>query len=212
VNLSVAIAFTAGAFRLDVETEIGSGLTALVGPSGAGKTTLLKVIAGLTRPARAVITMDQATIVNTTTGAWVPAHRRRIGYVFQEPRLFPHLSVKQNLLYGQWCRRRVAGGLPAAEVTALLNLEPLLARYPLRLSGGERQRVALGRALLSKPALLLMDEPLASVDQAHRLEILPYLHRVRSEHAIPTVYVTHTMAEVTGADRIIELEHGRVRV
>jgi molybdate transport system ATP-binding protein len=158
-----------------------------------------------------MIRLDRDVLVDTAGGTWRPPHRRRIGYVFQEPRLFPHLTVRQNLLYGRWFRQAPAGGLAPAGVIDLLNLGPLLARHPSRLSGGERQRVALGRALLARPALLLLDEPLASVDQAHRAEILPYLDRIRAEHAVPAVYVTHTWAEIAGrADHVIELRDGQV--
>jgi molybdate transport system ATP-binding protein len=141
----------------------------------------------------------------------VPPHRRRVGYVFQDPRLFPHLTVRQNLLYGRWFTPRVPGSAKPDDVVDLLNLAPLLQRRPSRLSGGEQQRVALGRALLATPRLLLLDEPLASIDQAHRMEILPYLDRFRTEHHIPTVYVTHTWAEIASrADHVVRLDAGRV--
>jgi molybdate transport system ATP-binding protein len=211
VSLAVEITHTTGRFHLDVQLQLGAGFTALVGPSGAGKTTVLNVIAGVLRPDRARIHLDQEVLADTATRTWRPPHQRRIGYVFQEPRLFPHLTVRQNLLYGRWCRRRVAGGLLPDDVIGLLNLGSLLTRRPSRLSGGEKQRVALGRALLAKPALLLLDEPLASVDQAHRAEILPYLDRIRAEHAVSAVYVTHTWAEVSGrADHVVELRDGAV--
>jgi molybdate transport system ATP-binding protein len=211
VSLAVDVTHTAGPFHLDVHLQLGAGLTALVGPSGAGKTTILNVIAGVLRPDKARIQLDRDVLADTAARTWRPAHRRRIGYVFQEPRLFPHLTVRQNLLYGQWFRRYIGGGLLPADVIDLLNLGSLLARRPSRLSGGEKQRVALGRALLAKPALLLLDEPLASVDQQHRAEILPYLDQVRAEHAVPAVYVTHTWAEVSGrADHVVELRNGAV--
>jgi molybdate transport system ATP-binding protein len=211
VSLAIEVTHTAGPFHLDVRVELGAGLTALVGPSGAGKTTILNVIAGVLRPDRARIQLDRDVLADTAARTWLPAHRRRIGYVFQEPRLFPHLTVRQNLLYGRWFRRHVAGGLSPGGVIDLLNLGSLLARRPSRLSGGEKQRVALGRALLAKPALLLLDEPLASVDQQHRAEILPYLDRLRADHAVPAVYVTHTWAEVSGrADHVVELRDGAV--
>jgi molybdate transport system ATP-binding protein len=211
VSLAIEVTHTAGPFHLDVRVQLSSGLTALVGPSGAGKTTILNVIAGVLKPDRARIQLDRDVLADTAARTWLPAHRRRIGYVFQEPRLFPHLTVRQNLLFGRWFRRDTAGGLLPRDVIDLLNLGSLLARRPSRLSGGEKQRVALGRALLAKPALLLLDEPLASVDQRHRAEILPYLDRVRAEHAVPAVYVTHTWAEVSGrADHVVELQEGAV--
>ena len=211
MSLLVDIRHRAGAFSLEVRMELGGGLTALIGPSGAGKTTVLNAIAGIVRADHSVVRIDADVVADSTSGVWLPPHRRRIGYVFQEPSLFPHLTVRQNIGFGRWFRRRAPGGLSIDEVIQLLNLGGLLHRYPSRLSGGEKQRVALGRTLLGAPRLLLLDEPLASVDQAHRREILPYLDRVRAERAIPTVYVTHTWAEVADrADQIVELREGRV--
>jgi molybdate transport system ATP-binding protein len=211
VSLRIDVRHDVGAFHLEVRVEIGRGLTALVGPSGAGKTTLLNVVAGLVRPARCLVRLDDAVLADTTTGAWQPPYRRGLGYVFQEARLFPHLTVRQNLHYARWAQARGAAARPVAEVVALLNLGGLLARYPSRLSGGEQQRVALGRALLASPRLLLLDEPLASIDAPHRDAILPYLDRVRADHAIPAIYVTHAWTEISGrADQVIELADGRV--
>lgn len=211
MSLRVDATYAAGEFQLAVQLAVGGGLTALLGPSGAGKTTLLNLIAGVLRPDRGVIVLDDETLVDHAKGVNLPTHARRVGYVFQEPRLFPHLTVRQNLLYGRWLRRKVSGGVSADEIIGLLNLERLLTRRPSKLSGGEKQRVALGRALLAQPKILLFDEPLASIDQAHREEILPYLDRVRAEHALPTVYVTHAWAEVsTRADDVVRLSNGRV--
>ena len=209
--LLVNVAHTVGEFNLELNLQFGSGLTALVGPSGSGKTTLLNIIAGIVRPDRGVVQLNGRVLNDSAAGISVPSHQRRIGYVFQEPRLFPHLTVRQNLLYGRWFRKHVPGGMELDEIIELLSLGPLLTRRPTRLSGGEKQRVALGRVLLSRPELLLLDEPLASVDQIHRAEILPYLDRIRSDHALPASYVTHTWAEVSGrADQVVALRDGRL--
>lgn len=211
MSLLVEVQHRLGGFQLEVRIEVGPGLIALVGPSGAGKTTLLNVIAGVVRPTHGVIRLDAEVLADTAAHIWRAPHRRRIGYVFQEPRLFPHLTVRQNLHYARWVQPNVPKTLLPAEVIDLLNLSALLARYPSRLSGGEKQRVALGRALLGTPRLLLLDEPLAAVDQTHREEILPYLDRLRAEHAIPAIYVTHTWKEIAGrADHVVELAQGRV--
>ena len=211
MSLRIEVAHTAGEFTLDVHLSAGSGLTALVGPSGSGKTTLLNVVAGVLRPDRGLVKLEEEVLVDTASRLWKAPHERQIGYVFQEHRLFPHMTVQQNLVYGRWFRRRVNGGLAPDDVIGLLNRGSLLGRRPTRLSGGEKQRVALGRALLAQPKLLLFDEPLASIDQSHREEILPYLDRVRAEHALPTVYVTHAWAEVAGrATDVVELSKGRV--
>jgi len=211
VSIAIEVAHRAGAFHLELCETIPSGFTALVGPSGSGKTMMLNILAGLIRPSRAIVKMGSEVWADTTHGTWVPPHRRRVGYVFQEARLFPHFSVRQNLLYGRARQRTRDNGIAADEIIELLNLSSLLQRRPARLSGGEQQRVALGRALLSNPQLLLLDEPLASIDQAHRLAILPYLDRFREAHRIPTVYVTHAWSEVAGrADHVIELAAGRV--
>jgi molybdate transport system ATP-binding protein len=212
MSLFVDVRHTAGAFQLEVRAALSGGLTALVGPSGAGKTTLLNILAGVLRPSFAHVELDGDVLADTVSGRWRPAHARRMGYVFQEPRLFPHLTVRQNLLYGRWFRPATAGALHPPEVIALLNLGGLLARYPAKLSGGEKQRVALGRALLASPRLLLLDEPLASVDRPHREDILPYLDRIRRDHALAAICVTHTWTEVAErADHVIALNAGRVR-
>jgi ABC-type sulfate/molybdate transport systems ATPase subunit len=211
MSIGIDIDHSSGAFRLYLREHMPPGFTALVGPSGSGKTTVLNVIAGVTRPARAVVTLDDTVLADTARKVWLAPHRRHVGYVFQEPRLFPHLTVRQNLLYGRWFQRRRAP-LAASGVIDLLNLSGLLDRPPSRLSGGEQQRVALGRALLSAPRLLLLDEPLASIDQAHRLEILRPISIASARlHQIPTIYVTHTWAEVASrADHVLALGDGRV--
>jgi len=209
MSLHVAVTHHVGRIVLDVAFDSGSGLTAIVGPSGAGKTTLLHIIAGLLRPDRGIVRLDNEPLVDTATRTWQPPHRRRIGYVTQEPRLFPHLSVRQNVRYGYWFLKPVDRRLGFDSVVELLDLGPLLARRPSRLSGGEQQRVALARALLTSPRLLLLDEPLSAVDVERRREILPYLDRVRSELKIPMIYVTHAIAEVTDrAERIVAMNEG----
>jgi len=210
--LQVQVTHRVGALALDLDLTTGAGLTAVIGPSGAGKTTLLRLIAGLVRPDRGRIASDQVVLVDTARRAWVPPHRRGVGYVAQDARLFPHLSVRNNLRYARWC----AGGAPGGaddwdEIVHLLDLRSLLTRSHTGLSGGEVQRVALGRALLGRPRLLLLDEPLAAVDIGRRTEILPYLDRLREQRRLPMLYVTHAPAEIAGrADRVIRLQDGRV--
>ncbi len=188
-------------FALDITADIGARTTALYGPSGAGKTTLLELIAGIRRPQSGRIELNGRVVVDD--GVFVPPRRRRIGYVPQDDALFPHLSARQNVFYG-------ARG-SHEEVIALLELAPLLDRSVARLSGGERKRVALARALLTEPEVLLLDEPLAGVDVALRGRILDYLLRVRDELAVPTIYVTHQMNEVEAiCEEIVVLERGRV--
>jgi len=211
MTLAVDIRHRRGDFALQARFEAGAGVTALFGPSGSGKTTLLDLVAGLERPDSGRIAIDGEALVDTSTGGWIPSHLRRIGYVFQDSRLFPHLSVQQNLDYGARFARRPGQAPQRQRVVELLGLGALLDRRPGTLSGGERQRVAIGRALLASPRLLLLDEPMASVDVARRAEILPYLARVREEAGIPIVYVSHTLAEVARlADAVVLLEAGRV--
>ena len=200
-----------GGFELAAKFESSSGVTAVFGPSGAGKSTLLDLIAGLERPATGRIALDGEVLVDTAARAWVPPHRRRLGYVFQDGRLFPHLSVRENLRFGQRFARVRTRAADEARVVEMLGIGGLLDRRPATLSGGEKQRVAIGRALLSAPRLLLLDEPMASLDAARRSEILPWLERLRDEAAVPIVYVSHSLAEVARlADDVVLLEHGRV--
>jgi molybdate transport system ATP-binding protein len=185
------------------------GVTALFGPSGAGKSTIVAVIAGLLRPDEGRVAVEGAVLSDTAINLWLPPERRRLGVVFQDARLFPHLSVAGNLRYGM--RRAPAGSIGFDDVAGLLGLERLLARAPHTLSGGERQRVAIGRALLAQPRLLLMDEPLASLDGARKAEILPYLARLKASLTLPIVYVTHALDEVARlADTLVLIEAGRL--
>jgi molybdate transport system ATP-binding protein len=200
-----------GAFTIAASFETASGATALFGPSGAGKTTIVNTIAGLVTPDRGRIALGDDVMFDSSTGVNVAPHRRGIGYVFQEGRLFPHLTVRQNLRYGRWMRRLARDAAEEARVTALLDLAPFLNRRPGRLSGGERQRVAIGRALLMRPRLLLLDEPLASLDAARKAEILPYLERLRDTAAVPMIYVSHHTDEVRSiATSVVRIEDGRV--
>lgn len=209
MSLQVAITHRQGDFSLDAAFEAPPGITVLFGRSGSGKTTLINAVAGLLRPETARIAVDGRVLVDTGAGLWLPPHRRRLGYVFQEGRLFPHLSVRQNLLYGQWFTPRAARREGLDRVVALLGIEALLERRPAALSGGEKQRVAIGRALLASPLLILADEPLAALDEARKAEILPYFERLRGE--VPILYVSHSAAEVARlATTVVVLDHGRV--
>jgi molybdate transport system ATP-binding protein len=187
-----------------------SGATVLFGPSGAGKTSVINMIAGLLKPDRGRIVLNSEVLFDDAARINVPAWRRRIGTVFQDGRLFPHFSVRRNLNYGRWMSDFASDPDAFAHVVELLDIGPLLDRRPGQLSGGERQRVALGRALLSKPRLLLLDEPLGSLDEGRKVEILPYLVRLRDE-GIPMVYVSHDAAELRQlATQIVMLQRGRV--
>ncbi len=210
--LEVDIEHRLAAFELDVHFRAGRGLTALFGRSGAGKTSVVNAIAGLIRPQRGRIVVDGSVLVDTEQGVFASTHRRRVGYVFQEGRLFPHLTVRHNLLFGRRFAPAAARSVKLEDVIELLGVGPLLDRRPGRLSGGEKQRVAIGRALLAGPRLLLMDEPLASLDARRKDEILPYLERLRDQAGVPIVYVSHSVAEVTRlATTIVLMSDGRVR-
>jgi molybdate transport system ATP-binding protein len=198
-------------FTVVARFESSGGVTALFGPSGAGKTTIVNMIAGLVEPDRGRIALGDDVLFDSATRINVPPPRRRIGYVFQEGRLFPHLSVRHNLDYGRRMNRLPRDRAAMERIVTMLEIEHLLSRRPGRLSGGERQRVAVGRALLMKPALLLLDEPLASLDAARKREILPYLERLRDEAKVPMVYVSHQAAEVRRIVKsVVKLDGGRV--
>lgn len=207
--LKVELRHALGAFALDLTFEAGAGVTGIIGPSGAGKTSLLSAIAGLLRPDHGRISFGGDVFLDRDRDIWQPPEARRIGYVFQDARLFPHLSVAENLDYG--ARRRGGGSVPRDDVIALLGLEPLLARRPHHLSGGEAQRVAIGRALLSGPLLLLMDEPLASLDVRRRQEIMPFIEALHRRVDMPVLYVSHNIDEIVRlADRVIVMREGRM--
>ncbi|MEG9529012.1 MAG: molybdenum ABC transporter ATP-binding protein [Hyphomicrobiales bacterium] len=211
MSIQVDVQLRRGAFALETTFAAGPGLTALFGRSGSGKTTLIDLIAGLARPDRGRIAVDGAALVDTAAGLFLPPHRRRVGVVFQDARLFPHLSVRTNLGYGRVFARHRPDPAAFASVTEMLGIGHLLDRRPAGLSGGERQRVAIGRALLARPRLLLMDEPLAALDEARKAEILPYIERLRDEAGVPIVYVSHAVSEVARlATTVVVLEAGRV--
>ena len=210
--LEVSIARQLAGFRLDATfTAPTPGVIALFGRSGSGKSSLTNVIAGLLAPDSGTVCLDGEVLTDVRRGLTVPVERRRIGYVFQDARLFPHLSVAGNLRYGERRRRDAPTRIGFDEVVELLGLARLLERKPWQLSGGERQRVSLGRALLSQPRLLLLDEPLASLDVARREEVLPYLVALRDRLSMPMVYVSHQFDEVLRlATHLVLLEAGRV--
>lgn len=211
MTLSVDIRHRLGAFSLEATFTSEGGVTALFGRSGSGKTSIIRIIAGLIRPDHGRIHLDDTVLADTDRRVFVPRHRRRFGYVFQEARLFPHLSVRQNLSYGRWFAPKSGRSESFDGVVDLLGITALLDRRPAKLSGGEKQRVAIGRALLSSPRLLLMDEPLAALDEARKAEILPYLERLRDETKIPIIYVSHSIAEVARlANRVVVMRDGKV--
>ncbi len=210
MSLSVALHHRFAGFTLDVEFQAQAGVTALFGRSGSGKTSVINAVAGLLRPDRGRVTLDGQDLSNSQTGRWLPPHRRGLGYVFQDSRLFPHLSVRQNLTYGRWFSRH-SDRIGLDDVVSLLGIGDLLHRRPGALSGGEKQRVAIGRALLSRPRMLLMDEPLAALDDARKSEILPYLERLRDQTQIPILYVSHAMSEVARlATTLVIMQDGKV--
>jgi len=200
----------AGGFQLDVCFELAHRVTSLFGPSGSGKTSVLSIIAGFLRPDRGKVRIAADVVLDTQRGLCLPPERRSVGIVFQDHLLFPHYTVKANLRYGKRYRRRRHRPVQLEQVAKVLEISGLLRQYPQQLSGGERQRVALGRALLSGPELLLMDEPLASLDAPLKERILTYLERVVEEWKIPTIFVTHSQAEVRRlADWVVVMENGR---
>jgi molybdate transport system ATP-binding protein len=209
IAIDIRLARPGFALRADF-TAPEVGVTALFGRSGAGKTTIIQAVAGVVRPDAGRIVVGDETFFDTERGIDVPVERRRAGYVFQDARLFPHLNVERNLRYGERRARVTERPIGFGAVVELLGIGHLLARRPHTLSGGERQRVAIGRALLSQPRLLLMDEPLASLDEARKLEILPYLERLRDEMRLPILFVSHSIDEVLRlSDMVVALKDGQ---
>ncbi|KXG85608.1 molybdenum ABC transporter ATP-binding protein [Agrobacterium bohemicum] len=213
MTLTLTAKHRLGAFTLDVDFTAGKSVTALFGRSGSGKTSIIRIIAGLTKPDHSRLTHDGKVLVDSAKRLFTPCHKRHFGTVFQEARLFPHLTVEQNLHYGRWFSGNASSAAESAKIIEMLGIGDLLKRRPEKLSGGEKQRVAIGRALLSSPRLLLMDEPLAALDEARKAEIIPYLERLRDESKIPIIYVSHSISEVSRlADQIVVMKDGRIEV
>ncbi|HEV8695311.1 MAG TPA: ATP-binding cassette domain-containing protein [Lysobacter sp.] len=210
--LNFDFGYARGAFRLEARANLVGGVTGICGPSGSGKSTLLLLIAGLLKPQTGTLQIADDVLVDREQRIFVPAWERHFGLVFQDGQLFPHLSVRSNLLYGHDRLPTTKRLFPLDTVLQLLEIGHLLDRRPTLLSGGERQRVALGRALLYSPRLLLLDEPLSSLDERLKQQILPFLKRVKEETRIPMLYVTHARAEVDYlADRVLLMDRGRLR-
>jgi molybdate transport system ATP-binding protein len=209
--LSVDVARRLASIDVRAGLTLGEGVTVIFGRSGAGKTSLVHMIAGILRPDSGRIVLDGVPLFDAARGIDVPVHQRRIGYVYQDARLFPHLTVRQNLLFGTWFTRKADRRLDLGRVAGMLGLEALLGRRPRDLSGGEKQRVAIGRALLQSPRLLVMDEPLASLDRPRRREILGFLETLRHETGVPVIYVTHSVRELMRlADVVVVMAEGGV--
>ena len=211
MRIEVSVRHDFGGFALDVDFNAPMGVTALFGKSGTGKTSVIQAVAGLLRPDAGRIVVNGRCLFDSEGGVDLPVHRRRLGYVFQDARLFPHLSVAENLRYAARAQRRAVDKVEEARVVEMLGIGDLLTRRPAGLSGGERQRVAIGRALLSAPEMLLLDEPLAALDEARKGEILPYLERLRDAAGLPILLVSHAVSEVARlATTVVVLSEGRV--
>lgn len=208
MSLEVRLKHRLGETLIDVEFQATSGLTAIFGKSGSGKSSIINMIAGLVKPTEGRIVVNSRVLYDSDLGVNIPVHQRRIGYVFQDGLLFPHFTVEQNLDYG---RRFNRGVLEPRVIISLLDLAALLKRKPINLSGGEKQRVAIGRALMSNPSLLLMDEPLTSLDEERKSEILPYIETLRDEMKLPIVYVSHSAQEVNRlAGGVVHIDNGKI--
>lgn len=205
ISIEIDVRKQIGALQVDVNIATGSGVTSLFGRSGAGKSSIINMVAGLVRPDAGRISIQGETLFCSDRNINVATHKRRIGYVFQDARLFPHMTVRTNLLYGSRPNAQTASARSLTAICELLGLNDLLQRRPGNLSGGERQRVAIGRALLSDPKLLLMDEPLASLDLQRKSEIMPYIERLSDEFGIPVIYVSHSVEEVVRLSDAIAL-------
>jgi molybdate transport system ATP-binding protein len=211
MSFDVNVELRRGDFALKIAFQAATGLTALFGPSGAGKTSVLNMIAGVLKPARGRIVVGGQVLFDSADHINMKPEYRKVGYIFQDARLFPHLSVRGNLLYGYKLTGEAGRYAAPDHIIDVLGIAALMDRQPVSLSGGEQQRVAIGRAILTSPRLLLMDEPLASLDDARKQEILPYIERLRDELKIPILYVTHTRAEVERlAAAVIVIESGHV--
>ncbi len=211
MSFDVDITCQQGNFEISAKFSTPSGVTVLFGPSGAGKSTLINAIAGLVTPQHGHIHVGGHLLFDSQTGENLPTHRRQLGYIFQESRLFPHMNVQRNLVYGRRFARGSTSVVQFEHIVELLDLAPLLNRRPVGLSGGEKQRIAIGRALLSSPRLILADEPLAALDQARKAELLPYFERLRDELNIPILYVTHSVSEVARlATTVVTIKDGQV--
>ena len=208
MSLSVQIEHRLGDFSLNAAFEAGPGVTALFGPSGSGKSSIANVIAGIAHVDAGRVTLKDTILCDTKAGVFVPPHRRRVGYVFQDGRLFPHMTVEGNIRFAM---RFIQTRQDPSDVIGLLGIEPLMSRRPGSLSGGEKQRVALARALMSDPEILIMDEPLAALDEPRKEEILPYLERLRDQSDTPILYISHSVAEIARlADQMVILRNGQV--
>ena len=211
MSLAVTLAHSFGSFRLDAAFEAPAGLTVITGRSGSGKSSLINMISGIIKPDSGLMRLNGEPLFDLSAGVWPAVHRRRIGYIFQEGRLFPRLSVAGNLDYGARLAPKEARRSDRDRIIEMLGIGPLLTRRPGTLSGGEKQRVAIGRALLSAPRLLLADEPLASLDEARKAEILPLFEQLRDEFDLPILYVSHAPAEVARlATSVVVMREGRV--
>src|SRR5882757_4026694 len=211
MSLAVDVTKRLGSFVLEAKFASEGRLTAFFGRSGSGKTSLVNIVAGVTHPDRGRVALDGRPLVDTAQGIFVPKYRRRLGYVFQEGRLLPHLTVRQNLLFGRWFTPKNERKIDLDQVLYLLGIGHLLDRRPGALSGGEKQRVAIGRALLASPHLLLLDEPLAALDDSRKEEILPFIERLRDQAEVPIVYVSHSLIEVSRlATTVVVIQDGRI--